>query len=131
MPFAGSLQAAGGAWISKDCMMCRKTDSYLGCLVIIISPAHTLDIFCHLCQHLACINASELRLLPDVCNIQTTRLSLTWSLSAVNAGCSQQYMGIYCSRRRSRGDCLLHSTQVLPMPPPKKSLCCLCMSRCC
>ena len=67
----------------KDCTICRKTDSCLGCLVVIISPAHTLDILCHLCQHLACISASRIGVRLDVCNIQTTRPSLTWTLGVI------------------------------------------------
>ena len=42
---------------------------YLGCLLV-IDPAHTLDILCHLRQHLTCVSTSGMRVSLEICNTQ-------------------------------------------------------------
>ena len=70
------------AWISKHCMICREVDTHLGFLFI-ISPAHTLDILCHLCQHFACTSTIAMTVTPEISDAQTTRPSVTAYLIVV------------------------------------------------
>ena len=77
-----ALQAAHAHfWMHRSTLYADRIDAYLGCLFI-VGPAHTLDILCHLSQHIACISTGQMRVLPEMHDIQTTRPSLPSSLSA-------------------------------------------------
>ena len=58
--------------IGNHCMKCREINTHLGFLFV-ISPAHPLDILCHLCQHFACTSTVAMTVTPEICGAQTTR----------------------------------------------------------